>query len=101
MKIGKIIKPNTKGQIVIPKEVRSVLKINKNTLLNLLVRENGFYVYPIKGIQSQTETDKTALLKVLKETQGMWGKAKEDEVTKEKKSRKLELKAAAKARKKW
>lgn len=101
MKIGKIIKPNTKGQIVIPKEVRSVLKIDKNTLLNLLVRENGFYVYPIKGIHSQVESDKTALLKVLKETQGMWGEEASDELIKEKETKKLELKTSAEAKKKW
>lgn len=101
MKVGKIIKPNTKGQIVIPKEVRSVLKINKNTLLNLLVRENGFSVYPINDINSHAETDKTAFLNVLKETQGMWGKASDDELRKEKESRKLELKTATNARKKW
>ena len=101
MKIGKILRPNKKGQIVIPKEIRNELGIDQYSTLNLLIRDNGFYVHPITSIGAKTKTDNTAFLKMLKETQGAWGSASKEEIKKEKERRKLELKAAARSKNAW
>lgn len=102
MKIGKILKPNKKGQIVIPKDVRDELGINQYSTLNLLVRDDGFYVHPITNVgTTKAKTDNAAFLKMLKETQGAWGPASKEEIKRESARRKLELQASARARNAW
>ena len=57
MKIGYIVKPNSKGQIVIPQEVREELRINKNTNLNLFVDGKAIAMYPIKEVITYEEDE--------------------------------------------
>ena len=98
MNIGIITKPNTKGQIVIPKNIRDTLGIKENTALNLVVRGNGIYIYPIAQIITKAESV-TSYSKLLEKTQGAW--AGDDWDKTEVKRRKLELKASKKMRESW
>ena len=73
MKIGIFAQVNQKGQFVIPKTVREKLGIDQNTNLNILMRDDGFVVYPIERIVGKSESEnKTAFLDLLKKTQGAW-----------------------------
>ena len=97
MKRGAIIKPNRKGQIVIPKEMRKSLGILADTHLHLLQRGHGIYVNPVKEVTGESfhETSYPALLK---ETKGKWGE-ESDQIRI--KRRKRELLASAKRKVSW
>jgi AbrB family looped-hinge helix DNA binding protein len=97
MKIGTITKPNQKGQIVIPKEFRDELAIDSDTLLNLLVRGKGIYIYPVTEVVSTADSE-DSYLNVLKRTQGKWN---EDWKKIRAKRRSIELSAARKRKKIW
>lgn len=71
MKIGIITKPNEKGQVVVPKKLRDLLGINENTLLNLVVRGKGIYLYPISEVIGKVESE-NSYYKVLEKTRGKW-----------------------------
>lgn len=74
MNIGSIVEPNSKGQIVIPKKIRDELNIKEDTPLNIVVRENGIYIHPVKEVitYEEAKTSRTILLELLNETRGMW-----------------------------
>lgn len=97
MKVGYIAKSNKKGQIVIPKEVREALGITTNASLNIVMRENALYVYPIKEVLGESEKD-DSYIKILEKTKGTWKDDDWDETAKKRK--KIEL-AASKRRKAW
>jgi len=94
VKIGIITKPNKKGQIVIPKKIRDELYISENTPLNLVLRDNAIYIYPIEKIIPKTAKEES-YTEILKKTQGTWGKETKDEKTRRIKQRKIELAASA------
>ncbi|OGY09424.1 MAG: hypothetical protein A2782_01225 [Candidatus Blackburnbacteria bacterium RIFCSPHIGHO2_01_FULL_43_15b] len=71
MKVGYIVTPNTKGQIVIPKKVRDFLKINENVPLNLQQVDQGIYIHPISEVVTKQETE-TSFTDILRKTQGAW-----------------------------
>jgi len=71
MRNGLIVNPNQKGQLVIPKQIRDSLGITPDTPLNIVLRGNGFYIYPISGISSETPNEQT-YLKILQTTRGAW-----------------------------
>jgi len=98
MKIGNITTPNAKGQIVIPKAMRDALGIDTTTNVNLVLRGNGIYIYPIAQIVAKGETV-SSYNKLLEKTQGAW--AGDDWDITETKRRKIELKASKKMRKPW
>lgn len=100
MKVGFIAEPNKKGQIVIPKQIRDALRITADVSLNIILRGEGMYIYPIKRIV--TKEEEPDLLKVLEKTQGAWANSDWKEFDKrEKIRRRLELKAAKKAKNAW
>ena len=101
MKIGIITKPNSKGQIVIPKKIREELDIDKNTHLNIVVRDRGLYVYPIDGIKTDYPLNRRLFLEFLKKNRGRWGPASKEELEKEKKRRALELRASKRRKQAW
>ncbi len=98
MNIGNIVEPNNKGQIVIPKQVRETLGITTQTLLNLVVRGKGIYLYPIDEVVTKMEGE-SAYLKLLEQTQGSW--ANDDFEKQEKIRRKIELEASRKNKQIW
>lgn len=61
MKVGFITEPNNKGQIVIPKEMRTALGIKPGTLLNLVARGSGLYIYPVNDQLKDTSKKRRAL----------------------------------------
>ncbi len=67
MKIGIITKPNEKGQIVVPKKLRDFLGIDKDTYLNLVLRDEGIYLCPISDVlvrdKDRDEDEKGAHIK--------------------------------------
>lgn len=100
MKIGIITQVNQKGQMVIPKTVRKKFGIGQHTNLNILIRDEGFVVYPIEGIVGKSESgNNKAFLELLTKTQGAW--AGDDWETTEKKRRKIELAASQKRKNVW
>ncbi|NQU82600.1 MAG: AbrB/MazE/SpoVT family DNA-binding domain-containing protein [Parcubacteria group bacterium] len=75
MKIGIITKPNEKGQIVIPKKIRDALGIDKDTYLNLVVKDNSVYLYPISDVLIRDKNKKEdSYYKTLEKTKGKWTK---------------------------
>lgn len=99
MKLGIIIKPNEKGQLVIPKELREKLGIEPDSLLHVVLRGDGIYIYPVHGIISDTQNE-NSYVKVLERTKGAWATATNHLATSGKK-RQLELETSAKRKKAW
>jgi len=97
MKVGYIVEPNSKGQIVIPKEVRDKIGIDKNMLLNLIIRGNGIYLVPIKHVISDLN-EEDYYIKILEKTQGAWGALDDGTFLRR---RKIELKAAKARKNQW
>ena len=98
MKIGTITKTNEKGQIVIPKEIRNSLGIDRNVSLKIIQRGGGIYLYPIKEIITDIDTE-SAYLKILERTQGAW--AGDDWPKTARKRRKIELAATKRSKAVW
>ncbi len=71
MKIGNFTTPNSKGQIVIPKQLRDALGITPKTPLNLVLRGGGIYIYPIDEVITKLESE-SSYLSILEKTQGAW-----------------------------
>lgn len=100
MKVGIITKPNQKGQIVIPKEYRDALGINEKVPLNIILRDQALFIYPVIDVTTATERREQDFLEILKKTKGVWAGDSWEET--QKKRRKIELEAAKKRRgKKW
>lgn len=98
MKVGTITTSNQKGQIVIPKELRSALGIDASVPLNLIMRGKGIYIYPIAEVVSIAESE-NSYPKVLEKTKGKW--RSEDWEALRRKKRKLELSASKKRKQEW
>lgn len=96
MDIGIISTTNIKGQIVIPKEYRDKLKIDDSVPINIILTENGLFLYPIKELHA-TVKEENDYYSILKKTQGAW--AGDDWEKTEKRQRKIELKEAIKLKK--
>lgn len=97
MKVGVIIKPNQKGQVVIPKEFRKILGIKNNVPLNIVVRGRGIYIYPVSEVITTAESE-SSYLKILEKTRGKW---KEPWEKLRKKRRAVELSASKKRKQIW
>lgn len=104
MNIGTIVTPNIKGQIVIPKKIRDGLNIDESTPLNMVVKENGIHLYPVKEVTTTAEAEiaRSKLLNALEKTRGAWANEDWDDYDKrEKQRRKLELEATKRMKKAW
>lgn len=98
MKITTISQTNAKGQVVIPKAVRDSLGITPQTHLNIVLRGEGVYLYPIREVLT-SERGTVPYLEILKRTQGSW---KGDSWPKtEKKRKEIEAKASARRKREW
>lgn len=71
MNLITVAKPNSKGQIVIPKKFREELKINENTYLNLVLNGKGVLITPLNKWQATSDSNKI-FLEILKRTAGTW-----------------------------
>lgn len=101
MKIGNIVEPNSKGQIVIPKNVREALGIKPNTPLNMVLRGDGIYIYPVEAVLTKTESQgiSDVYLELLNKTQGILGS--KPYYKNNNARRKLELEASCKRKTAW
>lgn len=100
MKIPHITKPNEKGQIVIPKDLRDELGISEKVSLHLVKKGQGIYIYPIEEVIGGFDTV-GSYAAILRKTQGTWGKETNKEKRRAKAQRTLELKAAKLAKEAW
>src|SRR5713226_7344047 len=99
MKVGNIVEPNSKGQIVIPKQIRDMLGINTKTPLNLVIRGGGIYIYPIDEVYTRFEGE-NIYSKILNKTRGAWRDDKTwDEFEEQRKE--LELENTKNNKKPW
>lgn len=98
MKVPAIVNTNTKGQIVIPKHMRSALGINENIPLLLKPMGNGIYISPIEGIITKADSE-NFYTKILERTRGAW--AGDDWEQTRKRRRKIELEASKRRKQAW
>lgn len=98
MKIGVITKPNSKGQVVIPKEMRDILGIDASINLNFILAGSGIYIYPVKEVLTKSE-EESSYLNLLKKTKGTWAGEDWDKLSKVRS--KLELKASGSRKDSW
>ncbi len=94
-----ITQPNAKGQIVIPKQIREELHIDQDTLLKIIIRDQGFSVYPIDSIETRGSRENT-YTEILKSTQGAWTNDKTWDAMR-KKRREIELAASKRRKRGW
>lgn len=99
MKIQHMTKPNEKGQIVIPKDLRDELGINAKVFLHLVKKGPGIYIYPVEEVTGSFDTV-DSFAAILAKTRGGWGPASAEEKRRERAQRALELKAS-KAGRRW
>ena len=97
MKVGEITTTNEKGQLVIPKAMRDFLGIEPKTPLNLILRGEGIYLYPIEEVISRGERESSYLDTLLK-TQGAWAG---DDFTYLEKRKKVEAAASKRRKQSW
>lgn len=95
MKVGVIIQSNTKGQIVIPKQLREAVGMEPGKPVQLLVRGNGIYVSPITAVITAGESE-SSYKDILLKTQGTWA---DDDWEETQKQRKMIEKEASERRK--
>lgn len=102
MNVGNIVEPNAKGQIVIPKRIRDELGIDPGTPLNMVVRDNSIYLYPVTDIttKGEAEISHSRLLAALERTRGIWADDKDFD-RRQKIRRKIELAATKERKKSW
>ena|SRR3989344_8271762 len=98
MKIGAFTTANSKGQIVIPKEMRDILAIDTDVTLNIILAGKGIYLYPVEEFLTKTEGE-SSYLKLLEKTKGTWKNENWDKL-RDKKS-KIELEASELRKNVW
>ncbi len=98
MKIGLVTSTNSKGQIVIPKDIRDALGIDAQVTLNMVVAGKGLYIYPVEEFITTTDRE-SSYPELLEKTKGTWGDEERGE-TKAKRS-KIELEASRSRKNRW
>ncbi len=91
MKIGKIISPNQKGQVVIPKKIRDEMGITPHSSLNLVVQGKTICLQVVEEVAVKNDAE-TTYQQILEKTKGTWHKDSWRE-TRENRA-KIELKAS-------
>lgn len=64
--------PNAKGQIVIPKAIRTALSIDERVMLCIKLAGNSIHITPVTGYISPEEVE-SSYIDLLKKTRGSWG----------------------------
>lgn len=91
---------NTKGQLVIPKNMRDILGITRDVPLEVSLKGDGIMIYPIERIVRKVDGE-DLFDRILEMTQGAWGFETEEEKEQEKKRRRIEFLASKKRRLSW
>ena len=100
MKLQLVAQTNKKGQFVIPKVAREKLGITEGTLLEIVVRDQGLYLYPIKT-QARDTNSHESFLRLLRKTAGAGEKESIEEKKRDEEQHNLEIEASAKRKKAW
>ena len=100
MNLQLVAQTNKKGQFVIPKVAREKLGITEGTLLEVVVRDQGLYIYPIKTLARDTNSHES-FLKLLGKTAGAWGEVSAEEKKRDEEQHKLELEASESGKQAW
>ena len=98
MNIGIVARPNSKGQIVIPKKFRDELGIEEGVLLNLTLRGNGVYISPIEKTVASSPSREMSF-EILKKTAGAWGGDTWEET--DEKRHEIEIEASKTRKRAW
>jgi len=98
MRLGEITTPSKKGQIVIPKKFRDALKISSDRPVNVVLRGNGIYIYPIKEVLTDAKEVNT-YTHLLQKTQGAWENDTWEETRRSRRS--IELEATLEKKRQW
>ncbi|MFB6226395.1 MAG: AbrB/MazE/SpoVT family DNA-binding domain-containing protein [Candidatus Paceibacteria bacterium] len=98
MKIKHITKPNNKGQIVIPKEIREELDIDPSVPLNMSIKGDSIHIHPIREVITESEQE-DSYLDILERTKGSWDESSWEQTRT--KRRKTELKASKQRKNQW
>lgn len=71
----KIVQTNSKGQVVIPYQIRKSLAINETVPLVVIEQGSGIFMYPISTVlpTGVTSGKTNSFSAVLKNTRGSWG----------------------------
>lgn len=99
MKVGIVTKPNEKGQIVIPKEMRDTLGVGPKTQLYITTRGRGIYIHPIQDIIPFADDTRSSYVNILEKTKGRWPSEKWDKTRAARK--KVEVRASKSRKKEW
>lgn len=98
MNLYTITRPNSKGQIVIPKKMREKLGIDEGVLLNVSMKNDGVYI-TVLDKPFRISSEDVLILEILKKTAGSW--VNDDWGKYEGKRRKVEINAARNRKKAW
>jgi len=98
MNLTTVTKPNSKGQIVIPKRFRQELNLDENVFVNLILKPEGVLITPLNKPTISSDS-KIIFQEILKSTSGAW--KNDDWKETEKNRRKIEIQAAKLSRSKW
>lgn len=96
MKVGIITRPNKKGQIVIPKEMREELEIDATSVLNIVLKGQTISIFPVDEVITKVERE-NSYVEILKKTQGSWGNVPHVS----EKRKKVELTASSRRKTAW
>lgn len=98
MNLTTIAKPNSKGQIVIPKKFRQELNINETVFVNLILKPNGVLISPLNKSTITGDSEKI-FQEILKSTSGAW--KNDDWDATEKRRGKIEIQASKSRKSEW
>lgn len=98
MNLTTIAKPNSKGQIVIPKRFRQELNIDGNVFVNLILKSDGVLISPLNRSTISPDSKKI-FQEILKITSGAW--KGDDWKETEKRRGQIEIKAAKARKSEW
>ncbi|MBX6334775.1 AbrB/MazE/SpoVT family DNA-binding domain-containing protein [Candidatus Saccharibacteria bacterium] len=89
---------NSKGQLVIPVEMRRELHINPDVMLHVQLAGGGIHIYPVADVITKTAAE-SSYGKLLEKTRGAWGTVDESDLSE--KRAKLEIAASKRRKQTW
>ncbi len=100
MSFSTVSTTNQKGQIVIPKKLRSELGINSEVKLLITKIDEGVFIQPIRGFVASLHDSNLSYSQLLQKTQGAW-KDDQDWIKQKNARSKIEKSASARRKKEW
>lgn len=76
MKVGYLVNTNSKGQLVIPAQIRKQLQIDEQVPLQLVVKNGVIQIAPVTAVMTAATSVADSYLDTLTKTKGSWSKDK-------------------------